>query len=61
MNHDMSRSAIECGPIGPRAGTWEDDQPGDKCSACGGYGFDEDPRTGREYDCPICDATGVAL
>lgn len=60
MNHDMSRSAIEHGPVGPRAGSWEDDEPGDTCSACDGHGDVEDPNTGREYECRACAGEGVA-
>ena len=56
----MSRTAIEVGPVGPRTGSWEDDEPGDDCSACKGWGTHENPDNGYEYDCPICDGSGVS-
>lgn len=40
-------------------GPWEDDEPGDKCSACEGYGGGEDYRD-VWHDCVICDGTGIA-
>jgi len=60
VNHNMSRAAIESGPTGPASGSWEDDEPGDPCSACAGQGDHEDPTTGREYECRICGGTGEA-
>ena len=60
LRHDMSREAIESGPVGPRAGSWEDDETGGPCSACGGDGYHEHPETLREYECPICGGSGVA-
>lgn len=60
MNHDMSRAAIESGPVGPDTGSWEDDEPGDTCSACQGYGYHEHPDTLREYECQACAGEGVA-
>lgn len=60
MNHDMTRSAIESGPAGPRAGSWEDDEPGGPCSACGGDGVVENPNNGHEHECWACAGEGVA-
>ena len=57
---DMSKSTIESGPVGPRAGSWEDDEPGGDCSACKGFGGGEDWRE-VWFDCPVCDGSGVAL
>lgn len=39
---------------------WEDDEPGQTCSACDGYGTVEAPNTGREYECRPCAGEGVA-